>query len=127
MVKRRAFLRKMLGSLGIMLLVLSSSGDALGLHRCPHHDALPSADEPAPAHSHHNNDSAPAGEESSSACTCVGTCATVNTAVLAPAATAFVADVAPSTIVLHSIIPASETPAAPQFLLPFSTAPPASR
>jgi hypothetical protein len=127
MGKQRTFLRKLLGSLGIMLLLWSSTADALALHRCAHHDALPSAQNADQA-DHHEHQGAPApgeDEQSSHGCTCVGTCATTTVAVV-PAVAAAVADVAGEDVRSRSVASEAVAPATPDFLLPFATAPPAS-
>ena len=117
-------LRGVVGLLAMLLLLLGSSGDAFGLHRCSHHDALPTADE-APQHNHHGHNQAPADDEPVPSCTCVGACAT-NGVALTPAVSTAAIDVVATTFVVPAsvvdIIPAAQ----PAFLLPYSTAPPAS-
>jgi hypothetical protein len=113
---------RLLSTLSMLLLLLSSNGDALGLHRCSHHDALPSAEQADSGHGHH---SAPADtdEEQHESCTCVGTCS-VSTAVLASRAAAI--EIAPAPTHPSAEAPAADEPRA-QFgkhLLPYSTAPP---
>src|SRR5688572_11111565 len=120
MVNARMIFRRVLGLLGIALLLASSSADALGLHRCDHHDALPGA--PAESHGHHGHDEAPASEETSGGCTCIGTCSTTGVA-LVPALRAHAVDVLPASF--RGIDPArsSMQPLSPEHLLPFATAP----
>lgn len=120
----RTFFRRMLGSLGILLLLASSGADAFALHRCAHHDALPSAQADEPAH-HGHGATQPADSEESHGCTCVGTCATTSTAA-APDATEHVVDVVHSTTPVQLIATTIVPSGAPDHLLPFSTAPPAS-
>jgi hypothetical protein len=122
MVKARMVFRRVLGLLGITLLLGSSSADALALHRCAHHDALPGA--PAESHSHHEPHQAPASEDApESGCTCIGTCATTGVA-LAPRFGSAAVDVAPSTFRAPMAAPVFIQPLSAAFLLPYATAPP---
>ena len=114
--------RKLVATTGVLLLLLSSSADALGLHRCAHHDALPSADQTESGH--HGHHSAPAEDnEQSEGCTCVGTCL-ISSAAITPLADASIALLACQRP--RGQAPEHETPgaASAEYLLPWSTAPP---
>lgn len=123
MLQPSLFVRKSLALAGVLLLLLSSSADALGLHRCAHHDGLPQEKQEQAAHHGHHGDSS--DQQSSEGCTCVGTCSLSGVA-LAPTAasphivavpTTLRAEVAAATLVRARVQP---------HLLPYSTAPPAS-
>lgn len=116
----RAF-RRGLGFLAMLLLLQVSSGDALTRHRCAHHDALPA--QPSEGHEHHD-ESAPA-QHDSSGCTCVGTCTPSTVALAANAQPGEIAAVGMGELV-HAAPPRLVLPATEKFLLPYSTAPPAS-
>jgi hypothetical protein len=124
MLHSSLLLRKSLAVAGVLLLLLSSSADALGLHRCAHHDALPPAAEPD-AQPHHQHHSAPAEDDESAGCTCVGTCSLSGVA-LAPRAV--MADLAAlpaiSVLRIHAAIHVRAMWQAHR--LPYSTAPPAA-
>jgi hypothetical protein len=114
--------RKLVATTGVLLLLLSSSADALGLHRCAHHDALPSADQTESGH--HGHHSAPADDkEQSESCTCVGTCS-VSSAVIAPTANASIAVIAPTRAGAEAPKRATPSAKSAEYLLPWSTAPP---
>jgi hypothetical protein len=117
------FARRLIAATGVLMLLMSSSADALGLHRCAHHDALPSATETDAGHHGHHSAPADSDEQQSESCTCVGTCS-ISTAVLAPSANAAVAAEAPTRPSAQA--PRRATPAAKsaEHLLPYSTAPP---
>ena len=113
---------KLVATTGVLLLLLSGSADALGLHRCAHHDALPSAEQTESGH--HGHHSAPADDnEQSESCTCVGTCS-VSSAVITPRANASIALLAPQRA--RAQVSEHNTPSAAsaEHLLPWSTAPP---
>lgn len=63
--------------LAALLLLFTWTGDAAGLHPCPHHSAVPAEQEHA-AGAHHAHDAdpgAPAGHGADhGACTCAGSC-----------------------------------------------------
>lgn len=113
-------LRRLTAALGILLLVSSSNADALGIHRCAHHDQLPSSD--AAQHDHHDHSSEPAENSDAHGCTCVGTCSTTSAAP-APSIKTTV-DVVSTTFVPVTQPPAQVAPQPVAFLLPYSTAPP---
>jgi hypothetical protein len=118
----RVSFRRWFGLLSVLLLLQGSSADALALHTCAHHDALPSS-QPA-EHAHHHGESAPA-DEPDAGCTCIGECSITGAALVAAPVTASV-DVVSTAYPVSS--PAAERilpPAAP-FSLPYSTAPPAA-
>ena len=124
MARLTGLTRRLIAATGVLLLLLSSSADALGLHRCAHHDALPSAAQAETGHHDHHSAPADTDEPEHETCTCVGTCS-VSTAVAAPLGSSVV--LAPA---LHGAIGQSPPPAVPQaqpaaHLLPYSTAPPA--
>jgi hypothetical protein len=122
MARLTGLARKLVATTGVLLLLLSGSADALGLHRCAHHDALPSADQTESGH--HGHHSAPADDkEQSESCTCVGTCS-VSSAVITPRASASIAPLAPART--GTLAPKRETASAKsaEHLLPWSTAPP---
>jgi hypothetical protein len=110
---------------GVLLLLLSGSADALGLHRCAHHDALPvtSSEAAGHQHGHGGHDSEPT--ESDSGCSCVGACALTGAALMA-APGAPVVGVARHVYVVSLRAPALALPATTPFILPYSTAPPAA-
>lgn len=120
----RAPLRRTFGLFAAVLLLYCTSADALGLHRCAHHDALPGQTGQAGGHAHHHGqDSAP--PEQDGGCTCVGTCSMGSAAIsVAPHAVVFATT--PPTLVAAAETPGFVPPAAPDFLLPFGTAPPAA-
>jgi hypothetical protein len=106
----------------MLLLLQSSSADALGLHSCAHHDALPGAEQ-NDEHAHHHG--APSeSSEPDAGCTCVGTCSVTSAAVIAVPE---VFDAAPSVGTLAPArIAQALLPAPVPFLLPYGTAPPAA-
>src|SRR5688572_13457166 len=122
MVNPPRIVRRMLASLGILLLLASSSADALGLHRCEHHDQLPSAG--TPQHDQHAGHTAPAEKTESHGCTCLGTCSTT-TAVAVPTVK-HVIDVVATSFVVVTLPPVFVATEPAAFLLPYSTAPPAA-
>ena len=121
MVHPTRLFRRMIAALGILLLVSSSSADALGVHRCAHHDQLPT---PGAAQHDHHDQSSEAENTDAHVCTCVGTCSTTSAApapsirtVVDVVSTIFVAGAHPP--VLLAMQPVA-------FLLPYSTAPPSA-
>lgn len=111
-----------------LLVLFAWTGDAVGLHPCPHHSALPTAADTADAgaadedHGAHAPDPADHGEHG--ACTCVGCC---------PAGAALPAFAAAlrETPILDGAPPSSlagratDLPARfPPFVLPYGQAPP---
>jgi hypothetical protein len=130
LMTQRTFFRRLLGSLGILLLLSSSSADALALHRCSHHDALPSSDAHHDGHKEHEDAGAPehepaSGGSESHGCTCVGACVATSAAVV-PSSSTSEGDVVTAAIVARVAPTAVLAPAAPDHFLPFATAPPAS-
>lgn len=121
MVKTRFLLRKVLASLGIMLLLLSGSADALGLHRCAHHDALPGAT--TDTNDHHGHEEAPAETDAPAGCTCIGTCSTSGVA-MAPTLASSIVDAPPVSFLTRATAPVFVAPLSAAFLLPYATAPP---
>ena len=117
----RTFFLRVCSLFAVLLLLQSSSADALGLHRCAHHDALPAGEA---GHTHDHGDE-PAPDETGSGCTCVGTCS-ISTAAAVAGARSSVAGVAPLTALLPVPLAQAILPAAVPFFLPYSTAPPAA-
>ena len=79
--------------LAVLLVLFSWTGDALGLHPCPHHSAVATAEGGhGGGHSHAAaRDAAPSPEEEGHAeCTCVGSCP-AGVALSVPAASSAVA------------------------------------
>ena len=114
-------LRRAFGFLATLLLLQVSSGEALTRHRCAHHDALPAQ----PSEGHQQHDESAPSEHDSTGCTCLGACTPGTVALATKAEPGEIATLgsgepvqaAPTRLVL---------PAAEKFLLPYSTAPPAS-
>jgi hypothetical protein len=102
------------------------TGDALGVHPCPHHSAFDAA---AMHHGQartagHGHGHAPAGQDGHDACTCVSACPSVTPALLPRADATFAADV-----VTHHAAPPAAGPSllsrSRPYLLPYAQAPPA--
>lgn len=110
-----------------MLLLLTGSGDAFGVHACPHHDAVSQAAMAqaghAGMHGHGAGHDAPADAEDHGACTCLGACFTATAAPLPRAV------LLPVARVVSVSTPATSTVALPRrgrlpYVLPYATAPP---
>lgn len=65
-------LRRAAAALLTLLLLTVRAADAFGVHRCPHHDALPAPTGAATAHAHGSAGHGAAPHHG--ACTCVGAC-----------------------------------------------------
>jgi hypothetical protein len=110
----------------VMALHLSAwTGDALGVHPCPHHSGLPAAVEQGAHHAgNHAHGKAPAGHGAHDVCTCVSACPSAAPALLPDAAPAFQA-----AVVDHHAAPASPAEAllssTRPYILPYGQAPPA--
>jgi hypothetical protein len=123
MLQPSLFVRKSLALAGVLLLLLSSSADALGLHRCAHHDGLPGARQEQAAHHGHHGDSS--SHQDSQGCSCVGTCS-LSSVALAPARAATHVVAAPASTRVHVAAAALVRALWQPHLLPYSTAPPAA-
>ena len=122
MLHSSPFLRKLLASAGVILLLLSSGADAFGWHRCAHHDGAPPAAQGQGAHHGHGDGDEQQGAEG---CTCVGACALSGAALLPAAADVDVTTASART--QQRVTPAEQVRETWQpHLLPYSTAPPAS-
>lgn len=71
-------------------LLVAGAEEALGYHRCPHHEAVPGEHGPLPAHSAHrahgsteHQSGTHRGSAPEAPCTCIGTCHTTAAAPLA--------------------------------------------
>jgi hypothetical protein len=120
-----------------LLVLFTWTGDAVGLHPCPHHSAVPAAAAPEHGGGHaadHGASAAAARHDPSSAdhaehgaCTCVGCCPA---GVALPVFAAPCCDASP---VLPASPPVSADPGTglpdrfPPFFLPYGLAPPALR
>lgn len=116
-------IRRAVGFLAMLLLLQSTSGDALTRHRCAHHDALPAQTTSADHQHHHGDESTP--EPESQGCTCVGAC-TITPVALAPAAQSGSAIAVRTSALSHARAPEFIAPESAEFLLPYSTAPPSA-
>jgi len=121
MLQPSLFVRKSLALAGVLLLLLSSSADALGWHRCAHHDGLPQAGPEQAAHHGHHGDSS--SQPDSQGCSCVGTCS-LSSVALAPAQPATHVVAAPATTRAHVAAATLVRTLWQPHLLPYSTAPP---
>ena len=129
--------RSLIGRCAAFLLALafpaSATGDALGAHPCPHHDAVPAAhaaDAPLPAgdahHAGHDADAAD-HDDGGSPCTCPGECS-VSDGVAHPAIDDHAAPLAGNDARESGRAAAPTLRAATSdYLLPFANAPPSSR
>jgi hypothetical protein len=118
-----------------LLLLFTWTGDAVGLHPCPHHSGVPAADAGHPeggghaahgGHGAHDADPAPHSDDHG-ACTCAGSClggAALPVLDAVPGEAPFAAALA-----RHAAAPdaAGLPDRFPPFVLPYGHAPPALR
>ena len=102
------------------------TGDALGVHPCPHHSGIPAAlMQPAMEHGgHHDHGKAPAGHGTHDVCTCVSACPSSAPALLpdaAPALQVAVVEQHPAPAHRAESVLSRTRP----YLLPYGQAPPA--
>ncbi|HEX6747160.1 MAG TPA: hypothetical protein VF092_07655 [Longimicrobium sp.] len=79
---KRTSAHRLTALLALVLFLFSWTGEALGMHGCPHHDAVPSAAQAshAAAHGGHHGAAQPSHDAQAPehgdqhACTCQGTC-----------------------------------------------------
>jgi hypothetical protein len=139
---RRPWSHGLVAAILAVLFVGTGAIDAYGLHRCPHHDALPgesadAADAGQPAAEHHHGTphadagAAAAGQEQDGhgehgPCSCIGLCGAASAAL--PGLSAAEPGPAPVTFAAPAARPASAR-AIPRadYLLPFANAPPFAR
>lgn len=128
----RGILRRLTAA-ALVLAFTATTTSALGNHACPHHDGLPvaAADGHAgPGHDGHRDPGLDRHHESDTPahdgpCTCVGTCATQAPVALPAAPVAHPIGEASPTITAGIESSTSVVLAAPAYLLPFATPPPA--
>ncbi|HYH82875.1 MAG TPA: hypothetical protein VEX86_23985 [Longimicrobium sp.] len=115
--------------LALLFFLFTWTGEALGVHGCPHHDAVPAAAAAQAEHGHHGMQAgehdAPAPEHGDShACTCQGTCPSVIGGALPPVGDSW-RRVAPAAV-SQAAAPraASIVPRLVPFFLPYGQAPP---
>lgn len=129
---RRTPAHRLTALLAVVLFLFTWTGEALGMHACPHHDAVlgadrmaqgaaghvghhaarPDRDAPAPDHAGHH------------ACTCQGTCPSATGGAL-PAAGEAVVRVAPPAVLAAAAADAgSIVPRLVPFFLPYGQGPP---
>jgi hypothetical protein len=128
----RTFAHRLTALLALTLFLFTWTGEALGQHGCPHHDAVPGMAVAAemPGHGHHGaahgqKHDVPAPEHAENhACTCQGTCPSVASGAL-PAPADAILRVAPA-IVAQAAAPRVDriAPRLVPFFLPYSQGPP---
>jgi len=129
---QRTFAHRLTALFALAFFLFTWTGEALGAHRCPHHDSVPgkaAVAQHTDAHAHHGathaGHHAPAPEHGDRhACTCQGSCPSVAGGAL-PASEDAVVRVAPASV-REAAAPRVESivPQLVPFFLPYAQGPP---
>ena len=129
LVAQRTPAHRLTALLALVLFLFTWTGEALGMHRCPHHDAVPAASHAA-AHGGHHGAAQPSHDAQAPehgdrhACTCQGTCPSATGGALPTVADAAVR-VAPEHVASAPRQDAGAiTPRLVPFFLPYGQGPP---
>jgi hypothetical protein len=125
---QRTFAHRLTALLALAFFLFTWTGEALGAHGCPHHDAVPGAAQAQAQHGHHDahaQQDAPAPEHAERhACTCEGSCPSVAGGAVPTAADAVVR-VAPASVARAAAPRGSAiVPRLVPFFLPYGQGPP---
>ncbi|HET7230572.1 MAG TPA: hypothetical protein VFJ16_11255 [Longimicrobium sp.] len=129
---QRTLAHRLTALLALAFFLFTWTGEALGAHRCPHHDSVPgkvASARQAASHGHHGaaqgSHDAPAPEHGDThACTCTGSCPSVSGGAI-PSASDAVLRVAPASV-REAAAPRVETivPQLVPYFLPYGQGPP---
>lgn len=125
---QRTFAHRLTALLALAFFLFTWTGEALGAHGCPHHDAVPGAAQAQAQHGHHGahaQHDAPATEHGDRhACTCQGSCPSVAGGAV-PTAVDAVLRVAPASVA-RAAAPRVDAivPLLVPFFLPYGQGPP---
>lgn len=126
---QRTFAHRLTALLALAFFLFTWTGEALGAHGCPHHDAVPGAAAVDAQHGGHHGAQAqhdvPAPEDAEShACTCQGSCPSVAGGAI-PTAAGAVLRVAPASVA-NAAVPRVDAivPRLVPFFLPYGQGPP---
>jgi len=125
---QRTFAQRLTALLAVALFLFTWTGEALGMHACPHHDAVAhGAVAHGAAHAGHHaaQHDAPAPEHGDRhACTCQGTCPSATGGAL-PATAEAAVRVAPASVAAEMVPDAGTIiPRLVPFFLPYGQGPP---